>query len=421
MNKSLIWALAAGLLIVGGGLLLARRGVAVAAQEEEAPLFRSQPQGAGRLIQLDAREPLRAVRWLPPLPGGWALCQVSTQADRQLLGLFQDGALVRTFPLPRPEGVTDGFFRQAEVREAHLSGSTLVLLLTPEGGRREASMVVALELDGTLKWARRVPAAHLSGDPSATWAWGPASAQLLPADAKTALPEAVAFPSEIAGPVALQAAGKGFLLAHAKGLSAWQGAGGWVHVPAPTRSPLGFPEAGAALVRCGDGFYWQPEPGTLLKVNPEARGVAPVPIPAPAEALDASLLKLLGSDDSGHLWFALARPSLPQAAPPTVPPPAPQVDPTEPAPPTELPAPALTADQRTAFEARLKGPMDRLYAWKPGEGTLRTFTWSQAWPHLGAPADLPIPTGDGGIRPEGKGWLGGDEAKRWWLPLSALP
>ncbi|HJV91395.1 MAG TPA: hypothetical protein VJ623_13885 [Holophagaceae bacterium] len=423
MNKTLIGALAAGLVLVGGGLLLARRGTAMAAQEEEAPLFRSQVQGAGRLMVLEAREPLRAVRWLPPLTGGWALCQVSTQADRQLLGLFQDGAFVRTISLPRPEGLSDGFFRQAEVREAKLAQGTLLLLLSPEGSRREGSFLMALGLDGALKWARRASAEHVACEGSNLWIWGPTSAQKLSFEGKGDAPDAIAFPPEVDAPQVLLPTAKGFILTHTKGLSAWQGPAGWTHTAAPAPSPLGFPDARGLIVRSGQALFWQPEPGTLLKVTPEAGVIGPAEIPAPADPLEAPLLKLLGADDSGRLWFALARPSLPQAssvAPPPLAPPAEGAE-APPVPGAAAAGPLLSGEQRTAYESRLKGPMDRLYTWNPGAGELRSFTWSQTWPRLGAPADLPIPTGDGGLRPEGRGWLAGEDARRWWLPLTALP
>ncbi len=318
MRKSVIGALALGLVVIGGGLWLARRGAAAAPVEDEAALFTAKPEGAGQSLQLDAREPLRAVRWLPPMAGGLALCQVSTQSDRQLLALFQDGNPRTLMALPRPEGVSEGYFRQAEVRDAHSVGGALVLLLKADGGRRELPVVMALDAKGGLLWTHRAQGEHLAPFDGALWIWGPSSAQRLPlgpASAAKPLPPAVTWPEEVPPPTAFLPTSGGFLVSHAKGLSAWRGEGAWTHTPAPAPSPLGFSEPKGTLLRVASTLYWQPEPGTLLKVSPEAQVAAPEALPAPeGQEKDGALLRLLGADAEGRLWFGLAAPLLPAAS-----------------------------------------------------------------------------------------------------------
>lgn len=395
MKRSLIWTLILGLVTLGGALMLSRRESAAAAAEDDAPLFLTQPQGAGRRIQLQAREPLRGVRWLPPMAGGWFLCQVSTQSDRQLVGLFQEGHLARTFSLPRPEGVSEGFYRQAEIRDAALVGDTLLLLVQAEGGRREVPVVMALTLEGDLRWAGRAQADHLAAADSAVWAWGALGAQHLPLAlakgerasrkvGRTGMPEPLTWPMEAAAPTSFLSTSSGFLISHSRGLSAWRSDAGWVHTPGPAPSPLGFQGPKDALVRCGTTLYWQPAPGSLFKVTSDAQVLGPEPLPIPdPPTQDSALLRLLGCDAEGSLWFGLA--SLPMVDAPGNP------------------------------------PMDRIYTWKPGGKALRAVVWSQAWLRLGAPPEVAPPPGDGGLRPEARGFLLGDEQERWWLSLKALP
>lgn len=426
MRKVLIGALALGLVVVGGGLWLVRRGSVATPADGEAPLFKAEAQGKGTLIQLDAHEPLRAVRWLPPMAGGYALCQVSTQSDRQLLALFQQGNPLAIFALPRPEGISEGAFRQMEVRDALWIKDTLVLLLKADGGRREQPLVMALDRGGALRWHQRAAAEHLASTGDAVWAWGPSSAQRLPLAQGKPLPQAITWPEDVAPPTAFLPVGEGFLLAHAKGLSAWHGEAGWTHTPPPAPSPLGFTEPKGVLARGGGDLYWQPEPGTLLKVNAEGRVLGPEPLP-PTEGAerDGALLRLLGRDAEGRFWFGLAAPLLPETAA-AVPPPAPAAAPAEEgwkeeAAPAAVAAPtSLTPELREAYATLLKAPMDRLYAWKPGEKQARRATWSQLWAKVGAPAAFPPPPGDGALRPESEGFLFGSEQQRWWLPLAAL-
>ncbi len=439
MRKSLIGGIALGLVLVGGGIWLAHRGSAAAAGDSETALFTSAVQGEGVAIRLDAKEPLRAVRWLQPLPGGLALCQVSTQSDRQLLAKFQDGRPTQVIAIPRPAGLSEGYFRQSEVRDALVMGDTLVLLLNADGSRREWPVVLAVTPEGALLWAHRVQAEHLVADGAQLWAWGPTGAQRMPVAMGNAehsgsklerpgLPEPVRWPEEVPPPTALVPTPGGLLVSHARGLSAWKSEGGWHHTAAPAPSPLGFTGPKGNLVRAGETHYWQPEPGVLLKVGADAAILGAEPLPAPAEALDGALLRLLGKGPDGWLWFSLAAPLLPEAKVVSLTP-APTETPAEegwkveatPA-QTGLPAPApLTADQRAAYQALLAKPMDRLYAWKPGESSLRAVVWSQIWPKLGAPGGFPPPPGDGGLRPEAGGFLFGVEQQRWWLPLKALP
>ncbi len=426
MKRSLIWTLILGLVALGGALMLARRGSAATAAEDDAPLFRTQPQGAGRRIQLLAREPLRGVRWLPPIAGGWFLCQVSTQSDRQLVGLFQEGQLAHTFSLPRPEGIPEGFYRQAEIRDALVVSDTLLLLVQAEGGRREVPVVMALTLEGDLRWAGRAQADHLAAADSAVWAWGATGAQHLPLAlakgeranrkaGRAGMPEPLTWPMEAAAPTSFLSTSSGFLISHSRGLSAWRSDSGWVHTPGPAPSPLGFRAPKDALIRCGTTLYWQPEPGVLFKVASDAQvlGPEPLPIPDPAKQ-DSALLRLLGCDAEGSLWFGLASPSLPTAPQASLP----EVDALWNPP---MATPTLSAEARADYEAHLRAPMDRIYAWKPGDKSLRAIIWSQAWLRLDAPPAVAPPSGDGELRPEARGFLFGTGQERWWLSLRVLP
>lgn len=435
MKKPLVWTLALGLVALGSGLLLARRGAPPSAEAEDAPLFTTQAQGAGRLLRLQAKEPLRAIHWLPPLPGGWALCQVGTQSDRQLVALFQDGQLARTFQLPRLEGTSDGFYRQAEIRDAALAKDTLLLLVKADGGHRDLSVVMALTLEGELRWAHRAQADHLAIGDSVVWAWGPSGTQRLPiatakderSNLKTGranMPEVLSWPYEIANPSTLLPTASGFLLSHAKGLSSWRAEAGWAHTSLPVASPIAFPEPNGHIVQCAAGIFWQPRPGQLLKVTSDGQVLEPEELPAPdPAALDTALLKLLGCDDQGRLWFGLASPSLPlpqSASNPSVPgQPFPAGEaPGAPAPET---AALLKTEVLAALEAHLKAPMDRVYTWKPGDKALHLITLSQAWPRLGAPTAVTPPPSSAGLRPEAQALLLGTEQERWWLALKALP
>ncbi len=434
MRKPLLWILALGLAALGSGLLLARRGSAAAASDGDAPLFATQAQGAGRRLQLQAREPLRSIHWLPPIPGGWVLCQVGTQADRQLIGLFKDGQLAHTLQLPRVEGTTDGFYRQAEIREARVANGILYLLVKADGSHRDWPILMALGLEGELRWAHRVQADHLAISSEAVWAWGATSAQCLPIllgkapasglpNGRTDLPAALTWPYEIANPTTLLPTHSGFLLSHAKGLSAWRGEAGWSHTPLPPASALLFAEPRSALVQCASGIYWQPQPGQLLKVTPEAVVLGPEVLP-PSQAIgmDAALLSLLGCDDQDRLWFGLATPTLPSPGPASSPEEAAQPGTgQELQPAAPLVPPLLTPELIAAYAAHLKAPMDRLYAWKPGDKALKQLTWSQAAPPLGAPPSLPPFSWEAGFRPEGLGFLLGSEQERWWLSLKSLP
>ncbi|HJU83725.1 MAG TPA: hypothetical protein VJ600_05920 [Holophagaceae bacterium] len=431
---SIIGAGLALALVAGAGYGLWRlvqrppRVEAPASGGEEHPLFQVSHLGKGELIELQPQPltPLRAVRWVGPLPGRAALAQILTQTDKQQVGLFIDGRQDSFITVPRPEGVPETFFRLAELRDAALCGDALALLY--RNGSGDPLLLVLDRGSQALRWWSRLPAEHLAVDPSQPnqlWLWG---ATLPPVPLGTGLegraPGAerkVAFkplPKEVGEVTATLPLGpQAFALAHRNGCSVSLPSG-WIHLPNPPADPLlGFYGLGGALARGGKQAYWQPGPGLLFQVNPDGSAtpvdLGSLGLPA-ASALDARLLRLRGADPDGSLWFDLAMPQLLAPAAPTAPAtssPDPQTDPNAAA---TAPAP----DPHAAWEAYLKSGVDRVYRWKPG-GKLELVDISAAWKTCGAPPGVFQPAGVD-LRPEAGGFLLGTDQKRWWLPLQAL-
>lgn len=439
-----------GLLLVvltlGAGWLMRRGPAGAPPQGEDRPLFAVQAAGQGQLIEFQPSEiPIRTLRWSRPVPGGAAVAQVLTQSGRQQALLFVDGHAEAKVTLERPADVPENVFHFAELQDAALLPGRLLLLLyraVPAGGD---NLLVAWNLQkGAIQWTFRGAGNRLALSPRGRTAFlfGPeAPVQILQLTGKDGLPLAAPSPATVDLPMGapgftdLLATGPAdFLATGGDGLSIWKN-GAWNRIPPPARSPLGFAASGDSLARTGDRFWWQPEPGQLIQVTADGSQAAPQelgPLLPSAQAQDAALLHLLGADPQGSLWFAPVAPDF--APPPTntsipgIPAPQPAVGAPVPAPTgpdaqaVVPPGPAAPVPSlQETWEPYLKAGLDRLYRWKPGSPAMESVRWAAAWPRLGAPAVIPMPTGDGGLVPGSGGFLLGGQEHRWWLPLAEVP
>ncbi|MCM2250472.1 MAG: hypothetical protein NDI58_07940 [Geothrix sp.] len=410
---------------------LTRRTPGAPPQEEAVQPFRVGAVGAGRYIELQPPPaPLRNLRWTAPLPGGAGVAQILTQTGRQQVAIFLQGEPGPAFVLPPPAGAPDPFFQFAELVDAALApGEALVLLYRGAGDSAAPPLVLAWDLRTQLiRWSHRAPGEHLALAPDrrSVFLYGSGTAVHildLAGHARKTGPQITTVdlhPALETISSLLPTGSRSFLVAHASGLSAWRN-GEWTHAPAPVSSPLGFARGLGKLAGNAKTGWWQPEPGTLIPLGPHGAQGAPrnlATLLPDAESLDAGLLRLLGEDPDGQLWFGLARPALPALAP--VPEPLPDSAAPEPALPGLPPAALPIQPSREAWDAHLRNGLDRLYCWKPGEGRMKVVTLPEAWKRLAPPPGLPCPGGEDGFRPESGALLCGGPERVWWLPLSAL-
>lgn len=417
------------LLGLGGviGYVAARRPPGPPAEDAAGAPFAVQALASGWTLQhLDDRIPLRALRWVPGQAPGLLVAQVATQNDGQQLHLFRDGRAEALWRLERPAGVEEGFFRFAELREAlPLPDGGLLALLAPGNGTAPAWLVALGPAGGPARWSLRVAGDRLATVPAgkepAVLVWGPAApvsrVPLVPGP-QAPKPESIDLPTEAAAPAALLSlGGRGFLVAHARGLSVHAPDGTWAHHPAPAPPPLPGPGAPSPrLARAGTRLWWQPRPGTLVALAPSGQ-----PEPAmdldlgPEAAKDGHLLRLLGSDPEGGLWFDLATPVLP--ATPTVP--ATPVQPPEPGAEPPAPAEGPSPEDLEAWRQHAAQGLGRLYRRAPGVA-FRVHPWSEVWRALPDASGWPLPTDGSRLSPGAGLVLIGGERKVWWLRLGAL-
>lgn len=406
---------------------ITRRTPGAPPQEEAVQPFRAGAAGAGRYIELQPPPaPLRNLRWTTPLPGGAVVAQILTQTGRQQVALFLQGEPGPAFVLPSPTGAPDTFFQFAELVDAALApGEALVLLYRGAGDAAAPSLVLAWDLrTQQIRWFHRAPGDHLALAPDrrSVFLYGSGTAVHildLAGPARKTGPQVTTLdlPPALETIASLLPTGsRSFLVAHASGLSAWRN-GEWSHAPAPASSPLGFARGLGKLAGNGKAGWWQPEPGILIPLGPQGAQGAPRNLAAllpDAENLDAALLRLLGEDPDGQLWFGLARPALPALVP------VPESLPDSVAPAGPLPAAPPIQPSREAWEAHLRNGLDRLYCWKPSEDRMKVVTLPEAWKRLAPPPGLSYPDGEDGFRPESGALLCGGPERVWWLPLSAL-
>lgn len=432
MKRALPWILtclaAAATAAVLYSLARRERVPAPAQGPAEAALFTASPAGEGALLRLQpaADQPLRAVHFLPALTDGEVVAQVLTQTGDQLLGRFKGGQFMGTLRLETPEGVPPSFFRFARLRDAAVLEDGSLLLLYGDGtGSGGAPWLLDVDSASQApRWVLKAAGAHISMEPGgkscllwdgttlsrATWTKKPALTALPLPDGVSVLDAVLALPS-----------GR-ILLAHPGGLAARTG-GAWSLTPLPDPGDLAFPGSPGVLASAGNAVYWQPRPGQLARIEGDgaitAVDLSSLKAPAGHER-DLAMLRLLGADARGRLWFRLATPDFTVAPHPAQ---------------AEQPSAALQATTAMAggqpaaappapFDPApwmdyLKGGLDRAYAWDPREQSLQMVDWKARWPALGAPADFPLPL-PRDMQPQGGALLLDLDTRAWWLPLEKL-
>ena len=446
MKRLLLSLGALGLVALAAYGALHRSAASAAVKGQNQSPFQAAATGQGILIQYHPGDiPIRTLAWVKPLQDGTEVAQMLSQSGCQQVYLFQSGLPQAPLTLSQPDGIQDNVFAFAELQEAALASHRLLLLLYRTRQPETPALLIAWGLDqGAQLWAYQGTGTHLTlsrngGTAFLSDAEGPIQSlrlldhggRLLPTPAVTRIP----LPIGLTGlSDLLPTQGQDLLAAAAGSLWAFQ-SGSWSQHPAPQPSPLGFAPGQGALARTGDRLWWQPEPGCLLEVGANGTPLPPQDLGAllsGPQARDAALLRLLGADRQGALWFtpeapAFQIPSAPAATlpgelpvPMPVPAPAPSAGsspaPTEAAPVPASPSPTSPA----AWAPYLQAGLGRLYRWKPGDPAMPRYDWSSLWPGLGAPQDIPQPTDDGGLVPASGGFLLGGQEHRWWLPLTAL-
>jgi hypothetical protein len=471
MKKTLLVVFIVMLTLGGSAWWLLRVRSTPFSLDESFRSFSADNLGAGRLLRYtDGGRPLRAIRWLRPTVGGISVAQVLTQTDQQQIGIFQNGLLTTQLYVPRPEGVTEGFYRFAQLRDAAvLPGDVAVLLYRAQDATSaDVPLIVAMDLNTqSVRWSHRATVDRLalalnqnqanSKVVNSVIGFGDQGELVrLPlalqkdererAKAPRAAARSIEIPPEIQGVTDLIPTGDySLLISHRMGLSAYLGEKGWNQLSLPVPGPLGFVEPKSSLAFNGKTIWWQPEPGRIIQVKADGTPVAmwepkTFPISAPYEK-DAELLKLLGADAEGKLWFGLATPTLLQPMANTTPNSTPnlaapdsrpftpsanenEVKPVTPAtidPVPTLQPQAIEGVDRSAWESYLRKGLDRVYCWDPEGGVIKRASWTDCWRKLGPPSDFNIPMGDGALRPTAGGFLFDSGTQAWWLPLKELP
>jgi hypothetical protein len=205
--------------------------------------------------------------------------------------------------------------------------------------------------------------------------------------------------------------GSGLLVSHRDGLSVWR-AGSWSLCPAPKDDGPACQGWKSSLTRSGKDIWWQALPGQLVKVRPDGTLGEPAHWELPPEdpfARDARLLRVIGADPAGSLWFVLASPA------PAPPPAAPQE------PGVQAPGAQAPPDPGADWALYAAAGLDRLYRWNPARKTLERMVLKQAWAALGLPPALPPPDLGQDLVPASGTLLPVGAGSAWWLPLGALP
>ncbi len=448
MKKILIPALCLSALAAGCFWLLVRRGPSGAPPPEPPATFRIEASGPGTLLQYaNGQTPLRALRWLAPLPGGIQPVQILTQSDRQRLVLFQAGEVLASLAVPRPAGVREGFFNFAELRDAIvLPGDVAVLLYRPaDASSGELPLIIAMDLaTQSARWVHRAQSDRLAlgGDSrnGSVFLLGPTTVLRLPLPLQSGErmnntpyrpnPKPIDLAKEIKGPADLLPTGpRSFLLAHAGGLSSYSESKGWTHWPMPSGASLAFPDSPPRLAQ-GKGYWWQPIPGRILQIKADGTPVASFDsealAPAQPWAKDGALLRLRGADPSGNLWFSLATPSIPasvatpeELTPETKEGAAPG-DSTEKAWKPEGSTSSVALTPQDDWGLYCSQGLERVYRWNPERRTLHGGTLSELWGTLAPPLGLSRPSGLQDFRPESGHILVESGPTAWFLPLEAL-
>jgi len=391
------------LLLLGAGIYLGTRHQPSGSllDEPAIPFAVDAAQPGWRVKFVDSQIPLRALRWLAPRQPGVLVAQVQTQSDRQQVAVFHEGTATASFQVARPQGVSEGFWRVAQLLDAWVApDASLVLLYRGEASGAEPALAMALEPGGAEpRWVHRgfyLRMAVAGGPEGAVFLFGPKGpVQRLPlaAGARRPIAKEIELPPEVPEVEDLLPTGPWtFLAATRNGLSAFLGSKGWNHFPAPEDRGVPCTAWRSSLAQAGKRFWWQPAPGRIVQVAQDGTLVAEREVTgfAPEDALarDARLLRLLGADASGRLWFGLA-------------------------------APVATPGSLEDWAAYTAQGLGRVYRWDPDKEALERLVWSQAWASLNPPPEVAL--GTPVLHPAaGTMFLEGSRAG-WWLPLGSLP
>ncbi len=403
------------LALLGGGLWWSlRRQPSAAPLDDPGSTFTVQASGPGQLITFQAAQiPLRSLHWLVTLPGGILAAQVLSQSDRQRVVLFRDGMRQDTLLVLKPVGVGDGFWRFAALREAALVADGTLLLLYQPGDPGSTELPLALALDVAsqqVRWFIRGDFTRMAVTPGSEAVYlfggkGPIQRVALNQPSLHPAPTTIDLPPELQQVEALLPTGAAsFLASHRNGLSCYRNAA-WTHFPAPEEPGVNCPDFHSGLARAGKDIWWQALPGQMVKVHPDGtpglawRGELPE---ADAFAKDARLLRLLGADPSGALWFALASPAPTATQQPPANPPDADVPPAE------------------DWGAYAAAGLDRLYRWNPARKALERIALPSLWPTLNPPPGMAPPALGQGLVPAAGALLAEGARCAWWLPLGAL-
>ena len=430
--KRVFAAAALVLLLLGAGLAwLLRRPAAPAPLDDPGSGFLAEASGPGRLFRfLDGQAPLRLLRWLPPLPGGLLAAQQLGQNDRQRLALFGPGPNPDSLLILKPLGVSEAFWRFAALKAALPAPGGALLLLYQSGDAASAELPLVLDLDTAsqqVRWSYRGAGDRLALTPGGEAAYlcgGKAPIQRLalasggqggphPAPKVLELPPEI---QEVEG--FLPTGATTFLVSHSHGLAAYQPGSGWTHFPAPEAPGVPCQGWTSTLTPAGKAVWWQAAPGSLAKIRPDGRPLATWSEqlePGDPLARDAQLLRLLGADPAGDLWFTLASPAPAAQAPAAAAP-----GPAEAGEAAPAGAGPQGADGDWPAYAAAQG-LDRIYRWDPAAGKLARVALGPAWTALNPPPSVPAPAPAQALAPAAGALLAEGNRCVWWLPLAALP
>lgn len=403
MKRILSAGLGVVVLLAAGLYVGVRRQPSGSLLDEPAnPFAIENAQPGWRVKFVDSQIPLRALKWLAPRQAGVLAAQVQTQNDRQQVAVFRDGAMAASFQVPRPQGVSEGFWRFAQLQDAWLAPDGAVVLLYKGADPAGTEPALAMAMDPSAPEARWVHRGFYDrmavggGTEQAVFLFGAKGPiQRLPLAGGTRRPIAkdIELPPEVPEVEDLLPTGAWTFLASSRtGLSAFLGTRGWRHFPAP--EDKGVPCAGwrSSLAQAGKRYWWQPAPGKLVQVAQDGTLVADREVtgfaPEDPQARDAKLLRLLGADAKGCLWFGLAMPAPQEGG----------------------------VDDWPGYAAQGLG---RVYRWNPDKEGLERLLWSQAWASLNPPPEVAL--GAPVLNPAAGTMLLEGSRAGWWLPLGALP
>ncbi|MBL0312604.1 MAG: hypothetical protein IPP78_07815 [Holophagaceae bacterium] len=181
--------------------------------------------------------------------------------------------------MPRPEGVTEGFYRFAQLRDAAvLPGDVAVLLYRAQDATSaDVPLIVAMDLNTqSVRWSHRAAVERLTLELNQNQAGGSGNKAVigfgdkgelvrLPlalqkgeregAKAPHAGAQSIEMPPEIQGVADLIPTGdSSLLISHRMGLSAYLGSKGWHQIALPVPGPLGFVEPKSSLAFNGKRY-----------------------------------------------------------------------------------------------------------------------------------------------------------------------